>query len=36
MPNSGPFEDGWLFRVRVSEEGADLLTKAEYDAFIAV
>ncbi|MFG1809746.1 glycine cleavage system protein GcvH [Streptomyces sp. NPDC049040] len=36
LVNSSPFEDGWLFKVKVSEEGADLLTAAEYDAFTAV
>jgi glycine cleavage system H protein len=35
LVNSAPFEGGWLFKVRVSEEGADLLSAAEYDAFIA-
>ncbi|MBQ1084216.1 MULTISPECIES: glycine cleavage system protein GcvH [Nocardiopsis] len=28
--NSDPFEGGWLFRVRVSEEPADLLSAEEY------
>lgn len=28
--NSEPFEGGWLFRVRVSEEPADLLSAEEY------
>ncbi|SHM73006.1 glycine cleavage system protein GcvH [Actinacidiphila paucisporea] len=35
LVNSSPFEGGWLFKVKVSDEGADLLTAAEYDAFIA-
>ncbi|WUH90747.1 glycine cleavage system protein GcvH [Streptomyces sp. NBC_00433] len=35
LVNSAPFEGGWLFKVKVSDEGADLLTAAEYDAFIA-
>ncbi|CAG7608340.1 glycine cleavage system protein GcvH [Actinacidiphila bryophytorum] len=35
LVNSAPFEGGWLFKVKVSQEGADLLTAAEYDAFIA-
>lgn len=35
LVNSAPFEDGWLFRVRVSEEGEDLLSAEEYRAFIA-
>jgi glycine cleavage system H protein len=38
LVNTAPFEDGWLFRVRVSQEGPDaepeLLSAAEYDAFI--
>jgi glycine cleavage system H protein len=28
--NSSPFEDGWLFRARVSEEPSDLLSAEEY------
>lgn len=35
LVNSAPFEDGWLFRVKVAGEDAELLTAAEYDAFIA-
>ncbi|MET8898512.1 glycine cleavage system protein GcvH [Streptomyces albogriseolus] len=35
LVNSAPFEGGWLFRVRVTEEPADLLSAAEYDAFVA-
>ncbi|MFF0727774.1 glycine cleavage system protein GcvH [Streptomyces sp. NPDC004134] len=35
LVNSGPFEDGWLFRVRVSAEAADLMSAAEYTAFTA-
>ncbi len=34
LVNSSPFADGWLFQVRVSGDGAELLTAAEYDAFI--
>ncbi|MEV0692329.1 glycine cleavage system protein GcvH [Streptomyces sp. NPDC050388] len=34
LVNSAPFEGGWLFKVRVSDEPADLLSAAEYDAFI--
>ncbi|GAB3177129.1 glycine cleavage system protein GcvH [Streptomyces incanus] len=34
LVNSAPFEGGWLFKVRVGEEPADLLSAAEYDAFI--
>jgi glycine cleavage system H protein len=35
LVNSAPFEEGWLFRVRESGAAADLLTSAEYDAFVA-
>ncbi|GAA1421240.1 glycine cleavage system protein GcvH [Streptomyces thermospinosisporus] len=35
LVNSAPFEGGWLFKVRVSEEPSDLLSAAEYDAHIA-
>ncbi|CAL9589220.1 glycine cleavage system protein GcvH [Streptomyces griseomycini] len=35
LVNSAPFEGGWLFKVRVTDEPADLLTAAEYDAHIA-
>ncbi|KOT27515.1 glycine cleavage system protein H [Streptomyces caelestis] len=35
LVNSAPFEGGWLFKVRVTDEPADLLTAAEYDAEIA-
>ncbi|GGX21561.1 glycine cleavage system H protein [Streptomyces malachitofuscus] len=35
LVNSAPFEGGWLFKVRVADEPADLLTAAEYDAHIA-
>ncbi|WP_333767161.1 glycine cleavage system protein GcvH [Streptomyces sp. IBSBF 2435] len=35
LVNTAPFEGGWLFRVKVSDDGAELLTAAEYDAFIA-
>ena len=34
LVNSAPFEGGWLFKVKVSDDGADLLSAAEYDAFI--
>ncbi|WP_017570087.1 glycine cleavage system protein GcvH [Nocardiopsis halotolerans] len=30
MVNSSPFEDGWLFRARISEEPTDLLSAEEY------
>ncbi|HEY5835534.1 glycine cleavage system protein GcvH [Streptomyces sp.] len=35
LVNSAPFEGGWLFKVKVSQEEAELLSAAEYDAFIA-
>ncbi|MGA5144862.1 glycine cleavage system protein GcvH [Streptomyces griseoincarnatus] len=35
LVNSSPFEGGWLFKVRVTDEPADLLSAAEYDAFVA-
>lgn len=35
LVNSAPFEGGWLFRVKVADEDAELLSAAEYDAFIA-
>ncbi|MGW0539836.1 glycine cleavage system protein GcvH [Streptomyces griseoincarnatus] len=35
LVNSAPFEGGWLFKVRVADEPADLLSAAEYDAFVA-
>ncbi|MET9443126.1 glycine cleavage system protein GcvH [Streptomyces sp. NPDC006610] len=35
LVNSAPFEGGWLFKVRVAEEPADLLSADEYDAHIA-
>ena len=34
LVNSAPFADGWLFKVRVTEEPSDLISAAEYDAFI--
>ncbi|WP_432159864.1 glycine cleavage system protein GcvH [Streptomyces sp. NRRL F-5630] len=33
LVNSAPFEGGWLFKVRVSEEPGDLLSAEEYAAF---
>ncbi|HZG03555.1 MAG TPA: glycine cleavage system protein GcvH [Streptomyces sp.] len=33
LVNSAPFEDGWLFKVRVTEEPDDLLSADEYTAF---
>ena len=36
LVNTAPFAEGWLFKVRVADdEGAELLSSAEYDAFIA-
>ena len=35
LVNSAPFAEGWLFKVKGSPEGAELLSAAEYDAFIA-
>ncbi|MCQ8189512.1 glycine cleavage system protein GcvH [Streptomyces rugosispiralis] len=33
LVNSAPFEGGWLFKVRVTSEPADLLSADEYTAF---
>ncbi|ATW50710.1 glycine cleavage system protein GcvH [Streptomyces xantholiticus] len=33
LVNSAPFEGGWLFKVRVSEEPKDLLSADEYTDF---
>ncbi|MFD4727364.1 glycine cleavage system protein GcvH [Streptomyces seoulensis] len=35
LVNSEPFEGGWLFKVRVADQPADLLTADEYTAYIA-
>ena len=35
LVNTDAFEGGWLFKVRVAGEPADLLSAAEYDAHIA-
>ncbi|MFI0897870.1 glycine cleavage system protein GcvH [Streptomyces sp. NPDC020983] len=35
LVNSAPFEGGWLFKVRIADEEAELLTAAEYDDFTA-
>ncbi|MEU6864340.1 glycine cleavage system protein GcvH [Streptomyces sp. NPDC046876] len=35
LVNTAPFEGGWLFKVRVTEEPADLLSATEYDALTA-
>lgn len=34
LVNTAPFEGGWLFKVRVAEEPSDVISAAEYDAFI--
>ena len=34
LVNTSPFEDGWLFKVRITEEAEDLLSAAEYEALI--
>ncbi|GAA2464419.1 glycine cleavage system protein GcvH [Streptomyces macrosporus] len=33
LVNSAPYQGGWLFKVRVSEEPEDLLSAEEYAAF---
>ncbi|MDH6224868.1 MULTISPECIES: glycine cleavage system protein GcvH [Streptomyces] len=33
LVNSEPFEGGWLFKVRISEEPSDLLSADEYTEF---
>lgn len=35
LVNTAPFEGGWLFRIRVTEEPQELLSADEYDAFTA-
>ncbi|WP_405588248.1 glycine cleavage system protein GcvH [Streptomyces sp. NBC_01190] len=35
LVNSAPFEGGWLFKVKVSQEASDLLSAADYEAFTA-
>ncbi|PNG22273.1 glycine cleavage system protein GcvH [Streptomyces cahuitamycinicus] len=35
LVNSAPFEGGWLFKVRITDEPGDLLSAAEYTAFSA-
>ncbi|MEU9383630.1 glycine cleavage system protein GcvH [Streptomyces sp. NPDC048279] len=35
LVNSAPFEGGWLFKVRIADEPADLLSADEYTAFTA-
>ncbi|MGW2792394.1 glycine cleavage system protein GcvH [Streptomyces sp. NPDC001251] len=33
LVNSAPFEDGWLFKVKVTDEPGDLLSANEYTDF---
>lgn len=33
--NSAPFEGGWLFKVRISEEPKDVLSAEEYTQLTA-
>ncbi|GHF84343.1 glycine cleavage system protein GcvH [Streptomyces filamentosus] len=35
LVNTAPFEGGWLFKVRISDEPGDLLSADEYTAFTA-
>ncbi|MEV0742412.1 glycine cleavage system protein GcvH [Streptomyces sp. NPDC050549] len=35
LVNSEPFEGGWLFKVRITDEPGDLLSADEYTAFTA-
>ncbi|MEV4500643.1 glycine cleavage system protein GcvH [Streptomyces klenkii] len=35
LVNTAPFEGGWLFKVKITDEPADLLSAAEYDGFTA-
>ncbi|MFI0167036.1 glycine cleavage system protein GcvH [Streptomyces sp. NPDC017095] len=35
LVNSVPFEGGWLFKVRITDEPAELLSADEYTAFTA-
>ncbi|MFJ4694620.1 glycine cleavage system protein GcvH [Streptomyces sp. NPDC088766] len=35
LVNSAPFEGGWLFKVRVTDEPAELLSADEYTAYTA-
>ncbi|MGW2783958.1 glycine cleavage system protein GcvH [Streptomyces populi] len=35
LVNSAPFEGGWLFKVRVTDEPEDLMSADEYTAFTA-
>ncbi|GAA0477220.1 glycine cleavage system protein GcvH [Streptomyces sp. NPDC046215] len=33
LVNSAPFEGGWLFKVKITDEPADLMSADEYTAF---
>lgn len=35
LVNSAPFEGGWLFKVKITDEPGDLLSADEYAAFVA-
>ncbi|MCL6737494.1 glycine cleavage system protein GcvH [Streptomyces neyagawaensis] len=35
LVNTAPFEGGWLFKVRITDEPGELLSADEYTAFIA-
>ncbi|MEV4439096.1 glycine cleavage system protein GcvH [Streptomyces sp. NPDC049577] len=35
LVNTAPFEGGWLFKVKITDEPADLLSADEYAAFAA-
>ncbi|MEV0259134.1 glycine cleavage system protein GcvH [Streptomyces sp. NPDC050732] len=35
LVNSAPFEGGWLFKVRITDEPDDLMSADEYTAFTA-
>jgi glycine cleavage system H protein len=35
LVNSGPFQDGWLFKVRLTGEPEGLLSADEYTAYVA-
>ncbi|MFB7867689.1 MULTISPECIES: glycine cleavage system protein GcvH [unclassified Streptomyces] len=35
LVNTAPFEGGWLFKVRITDEPGDLLSADEYTAFTA-
>jgi glycine cleavage system H protein len=35
LVNSAPFERGWLFKVKVSQEPEDLLSAADYETYVS-